>query len=522
MFELESTDLAGRVGKLKTRSGLIETPAILPVIHPARQTIPISRIASIGFQAVMTNAYLALKSYGRRAAEKGIHEVIGFDGTVMTDSGGYQVLEYGNLPVTPGEMTKFQEEIGSDIAIVLDRPTGFKVAKEYAEETVRLTLESARETLGSSSKRDTLWMGPVQGGQFKDLVEKSAAELVSLGFPLFALGSPVEFLENYEYKLLVEMILAARSRIPVDKPLHLFGAGHPLTFALAVALGCDLFDSASYILYAREGRYMTPSGTARLGALGDLPCVCPVCTKIRITELRSLDRSAKIEALAIHNLYVLMGEMKAVKQAVREGRLWEYVASKAKCHPSLWQGFQAMKDSVTYLEDGTPSFKSRAPFQTDLTDLQRPEVWRHLVRLGHIRPQTCRATLVLIPETEDRPFYQSSLFEEVAQAVKGFEEEVQVWFVSYSLGPIPVEVSDVYPLSQYVSSLGPSSTEEVVKECGRRVVTALEGCKYRTLIFLDPDRKNLRLAESLVEGGVSGLIVKRELEPDFLDPGPRG
>ena len=78
---------------------------------------------------------------------------------------------------------------------------------------------------------------------------------------MLALGSPVEFMESYEYKLLAEMIIAAKKNIPTSIPLHLFGAGHPLTIPLAVALGCDTFDSASYMLYAKHDRVITEDGT---------------------------------------------------------------------------------------------------------------------------------------------------------------------------------------------------------------------------------------------------------------------
>ena len=81
---------------------------------------------------------------------------------------------------------------------------------------------------------------------------------------MLALGSPVEFMESYEYKLLASMIITAKKQIPNNIPLHLFGAGHPLTIPLAVALGCDTFDSASYILYAKHDRYIEEDKTTHL------------------------------------------------------------------------------------------------------------------------------------------------------------------------------------------------------------------------------------------------------------------
>ena len=177
MFEVKSTDLAGRIGRLTTKSGTIETPALLPVIHPSRQTLPAETIKNLGFQAVITNAYIAKKNCSNVSRKKGIHKTIGFDGIVMTDSGGYQVLEYGDVNASPESMTIFQEEINSDMAVVLDQPTGARISRKYAEKTVNETLKAAKKTLETRSKKNILWVGPIQGGIHLDLVSQSALEI---------------------------------------------------------------------------------------------------------------------------------------------------------------------------------------------------------------------------------------------------------------------------------------------------------------------------------------------------------
>ena len=101
--------MAGRVGILETKTSKFETPALLPVIHPVKQVLPCSDMRNMGFEAVMTNAYTTFKRLKERAGE-GIHHIIGFDGTVMTDSGGYQVLEFGSVDVNPLQMAAFEEE----------------------------------------------------------------------------------------------------------------------------------------------------------------------------------------------------------------------------------------------------------------------------------------------------------------------------------------------------------------------------------------------------------------------------
>ena len=109
LFEISKTDLAGRIGKIETNHGKIETPAYVPVIHPVKQTIPSKKIKEIGFDLVITNAYISRNSYGEEAVKKGIHKIIDYDRGIMTDSGGYQVLEYGDVPVSPTEMANFEQ-----------------------------------------------------------------------------------------------------------------------------------------------------------------------------------------------------------------------------------------------------------------------------------------------------------------------------------------------------------------------------------------------------------------------------
>ena len=193
-LEVKSTDLAGRIGVFETKTSKFETPALLPVIHPARQLLPCPEIKAMGYEAVMTNAYTTFKRLKERAAE-GIHHLIDFDGTVMTDSGGYQVLEFGSVDIDVLGMARFQELIGSDIAIILDKPTGLRVTKPYARKTVLETLDSAVKTKENLTRDDMVWTLPVQGGKYLDLVKKSAIKSSKLDYGCYALGSPAEVME---------------------------------------------------------------------------------------------------------------------------------------------------------------------------------------------------------------------------------------------------------------------------------------------------------------------------------------
>ena len=464
-FEVRCTDLAGRIGKLKTPHGNLETPAFIPVIHPIRQTITPNFLKSLGFNAVITNAYITLKHYGDEARKRGIHDIIKYDGVIMTDSGGYQVLEYDSIDVEPTVMAIFENDIQSDIPVPLDKPTGYGLKYEKARDNVEQTLKNARETLNAIEGRkskgiknntgnkyhndDTngaIWVGPVQGAEHSDLVKYSAVALDKMGFNLMAIGSPVELMEAYEFAILAHMIAIVKRAIPA-KPIHLFGAGHPITIPLAVALGCDMFDSASYILYAKDNRYMHSNGTTRLEDLSYLPCQCPICTAYSIKELFYLDRDSRILEVAKHNLYILKAEVNAVKQAIVDGRLWEYVMQKAHAHPKLMEAMELFK-TFEYLGEGTPIFKRKAVFFYDPIDQYRPEAkrFRNIVsKFASLKNK--KKKLVLYPDSDIHPFYSTRAF---LQLVKKFPD-AQICTYSPFLGIIPSEISDIFPAAHNLS-----------------------------------------------------------------------
>jgi Queuine/archaeosine tRNA-ribosyltransferase len=115
------------------------------------------------------------------------------------------------------------------------------------------------------------------------------------------------------------------------------------------------------MLYARDNRYMHPNGTSKLDKLTYLSCQCPICINLKVKEFLDLERDERIDKLAKHNLYVLRSEVLSVRQAIMDGRLWEYVGQKARAHPKLMEAFKLFIN-YEYLEDGTPLFKKKAIF----------------------------------------------------------------------------------------------------------------------------------------------------------------
>ena len=493
LFEILKSDLAGRIGILHTNHGKVETPAYVPVIHPVKQTIPSKKIKEMGFDLVITNAYITRNNFGKEAIAKGIHEIINFEGSIMTDSGGYQVLEYGDVQVSPDQMASFEKGIMTDFAIPLDKPTGFGLPWKKAESYVKHTLKISRETLNNSEKNGQIWIGPIQGGEHFDLVAKSTKGLVKMGFQMLALGSPVEFMESYEYKLLAQMIVAAKQQIPHSIPLHLFGAGHPLTIPFAIALGCDTFDSASYMLYAKQERYITEDGTRHLKDIVIFSCGCEVCSKYTPRELNQLESKEKIDKIALHNLYAIKTEVDKVKQAIYEGRLWEYVLKKARAHPRLFETIEVFTNNTDFLSKATPKFKERAIFLFQKEDQYRPEVkaFHNIVR----KFKSKKEVLIVTKETGTKPAYLSQQYQSLKTKFKDIES-IQVCQYNPHLGIIPLEISDIFPASHHEAARIESHPEDYI-EFGITWKKFFENNKFVEIHF-DKDDKFLKYYAKLI------------------------
>jgi 7-cyano-7-deazaguanine tRNA-ribosyltransferase len=492
-FEVKEKDLLARIGKLKTKSGKVETPLLFPVINPAIQPIPPRKLQEdFGCEALITNAYILKKRFQNQPVKEGLHEFLDFDKIIMTDSGAYQILIYGDIEITPTEIVHYQESINTDIATILDWPTGWKVSRTHAEQTVNETLKRARELFKIKGRDDILWVGPVQGGNFLDLIAKSAVEMGKLPFQIYALGSPTVVMESYHFDVLVDMILTSKANLPIEKPLHLFGAGHPLIFALAVALGCDLFDSAAYALYARENRYMTESGTVRLSELEYFPCTCPKCSKTSPKEIMEMSQKERQVFLAEHNLYVCLAELKRIKQAIKDGRLWEHMELRAHGHPSLLQALKRLKKYGNFIEKHSPSIKKSGLFFFNSVGLMRPEIVRHKQRmLERYSPPEKSEILFLFPQTRTKPFHKSQEFKEFEKLLKRMPKErlnrVHVCFYAAPFGVIPMELDEVYPLSQHEVAL--PLDKETLDYVANQVAEYITNVNY-SMVFLLNDQEN--------------------------------
>jgi len=489
-FEIRDRDLLARVGRFQTKSGVFETPVLLPVINPTVQLVsPKEMHTQFKCEALITNAYIVKKHFQNKAVEKGVHGFLDYNGVVMTDSGAYQILVYGeDVKITNREIVRYQEQIDADIATILDVPTGWQVSPQYAKYTVEETLKRARELVKIKSRDDIAWVGPIQGGSHLNLVAQSAKRMGKLPFQIHALGSPTLVMEQYLFDTLVNMIMTAKMNLPLERPLHLFGAGHPFMFALAIALGCDVFDSAAYAIYAREERYMTETGTARLRELQHFPCSCPVCTKTNPEGVKALSRTEKQAFLARHNLYVCFSEIKRIKQAIVEGRLWEHLEMRAHGHPALLRAVKEMVRYSDYFEERSPITKKSGLFFFNSVGLCRPEIVRHRKRLSErFSEPRDSSVLVLLPQTPTKPFHKSW---EHKQALKLIQRKLgidmrkaHVCTYAAPFGVIPAELDDVYPLSQHETTV-PLETE-TINYVAEQTANYIAQKKYEKVVILE-------------------------------------
>ncbi len=491
-FEIKERDLLGRIGRLETKRGLVETPILLPVINPAIQPIsPTAMQREFGCKALITNAYIIKKHSAEKAVKRGVHRLLDFEGAVMTDSGAYQILVYGNVEATNSDIIQFQEQIDTDIATILDVPTGWRVSKEHAQNTVEETVKRAKELFKIKSRDDILWVGPVQGGVHLDWVAKSAKAMSKMPFQVHALGSPTQVMEQYVFDALVDMIMAAKCNLPPNRALHLFGAGHPFIFALVVALGCDLFDSAAYAIYARDDRYMTETGTTRLTKLEYFPCSCPVCSRTSPANVKESPKTERQRFLARHNLHISLNEIKKVKQAIMEGRLWDHLEMRSHGHPALLQAVKRLEKYTEYLEANSPVTKRHGIFFYSSVGLNRPEVARHEGRLlERYAPSGQAEILVLLPQTRFRPFHRSRehrrLIEEIERKLGNKRHLVHICTYAAPFGVVPMELDEVYPLSQY--EVASPFDSETLNHVADHVRSYIKQSHYRkVLLFDDPE-----------------------------------
>jgi 7-cyano-7-deazaguanine tRNA-ribosyltransferase len=436
-FELLERDGLARLGRLDTPHGPLETPALLPVVHPDPDRQPISPTemrSRFGIRAVITSAYITWRTPPLRATaeERGIHGLLSFDGPVMTDSGAFQQHAYGSVEIGPEEAIAFQGRIGSDIATVLDVFTEPETPHDEAAEALRVTIarsEAARRA------RSGLLAVPVQGGAHPDLRSESARAASELA-DVLAVGGVVPLFEQYRFPELARALAAVRPELTPRTPVHLFGAGHPMVFALAALWGVDLFDSSAYHKFARRGSLMFPEGTISIDALREPICRCGFCAERPLTEVARLPTPERERAIAVHNLLESVEEIARVRQAIRDGALWELAERRAPAHPALRAG---LEETLRHPEPFLPTEPASRP------------TFREILPSSRERPAVVRFRRAIQEFVRDRPLPERiariALRPDYLARVPAEDRSGRpvAWDVDTPLGPVPLELADIYP-----------------------------------------------------------------------------
>jgi 7-cyano-7-deazaguanine tRNA-ribosyltransferase len=442
VFEVLERDGLARRGRLDTPHGPVETPALLPVVHPdpSRQPVPPAEMRSrLGVRAVITSAYITWRTPPLRetAQREGIHGLLRFDGPVMTDSGAFQQHAYGSVEVGPEEILAFQSSVGSDIATVLDRFTEPESDHADAEAALTVTLERAS---AARSQRQGLLAVPVQGGRHEDLRARSAARASSLA-DVLAVGGVVPLFEQYRFAELARLLAAARPELNPGAALHLFGAGHPMTFAFAALWGVDLLDSSAYHKFARRGSLLFPEGTIAIDDLRADVCRCFLCAEMPLTEVARQAPAERERRIAYHNLLTSVEEVGRVRQAIREGTVWELAERRASGHPALRAGLDEAKRHPEVFLPTEP--ESRRAFREIAPESRlRPAVVRFRRRVEeYARDLPLPERVLRVPL---RPEYLGRIptHDRTGRTIG--------WRCDTPLGFVPLELTDRYPVGPYL------------------------------------------------------------------------
>jgi len=495
-FEVLDVDALARIGKIEFGNKTLITPTLFPVVHPYNNTINPSEIKEIGFKSIFTNAYILYQNKEKRKVvlKKGIHQFLGYDGLIATDSGAFQQYMYNahGIEIKAAEIEHFQEGIKSDFPVILDYPVQPEDDFSTAEKKVDVSLTRAKENI-ERRKNKASWIGPVHGATHFDLLKKSAKKMSKLEFDIFAIGGLVKYFLNYQFDKILRILLTVKKEIISNKPLHLFGLGLPQFFSLAIAFGCDLMDSAAYALYAKEDRYFTLStGTRDLKELKEFPCTCPICSTYTPNELKSFPKPKKINLLAKHNLYVSHSELQTIRQSIRNGNLWELVEQRVRSHPRLLDALAILKEHNSFFECYEKVYKPHGRLFSSIDSKYRPILYRYRRRIQnrYSIPKESKFALFL-PELDIKGRNSPTIanwLDKINNSKIISRKSISVLFYSKFFGIIPLGLMDTFPTGQYESSLFKEASELLYNDIPQRIMNFLnkKPSNYEKCAFLIP------------------------------------
>ena len=355
-FQVLKTDTRtrARLGRLFTPHGTVETPVFMDVgtLGTVKALEP-RDLKALETQVVLGNTYHLMLRPGAEvlAAAGGLHRFMGWDGPILTDSGGFQVFSLARMRkiteegcrfnshidgheffLGPKESMEMQRVIGSDIAMVFDECLPYPCERDRAEKSVEQTLRWAQASKDAPHADGQMVFGIVQGGVYDDIRRHCAEELVKIGFDGYAIGGvSVGEPEEFMYKA----VDASVPYLPEDKPRYVMGLGVMHQMAECVARGIDMFDCVIPTRIARHGTAITRRGNVAIKAAKwafdqgpvEEGCECYCCrnfTRSYVRHLLACDEILGLRLLTIHNVWALNRCMKERRTAIDDGTFFDW------------------------------------------------------------------------------------------------------------------------------------------------------------------------------------------------------
>lgn len=445
MFEPLSRDGLAKAARFNTSHGTIDTPNILPVLNPNIKTLTVEDMKKLGMQGLITNSYIIRRNQNLReiAERDGLHSLMGYDGPIMTDSGTFQSHVYSEIEYNNLEIYEFQKKIGSDICTILDIFSEPDFSHEKAEWAVRETKRRLDELPDGNGP---IIAGPIQGSVYPDLRALSA-ELMSQGKSGYLpVGGVVPLLENYRYDLLVDIIINSRTSADFGKPLHLFGGGHPMFMGISVLLGIDMFDSASYVKYARDDRMLFSDGSRDLKKIKNIPWWSPIHGSYNVREISELPKEDRVRVLALHNLGAIFNELNEIRERIHEQTLWQYVEGRARSHPTIFKAFHRILEYSKILEKYDDLSRKSPFFFFDDLSKNHPAITR-LRRFSELMLNLHPDKVKMLDSSHwhpGRPHQEDFL--------RDYGNSDMIFCHKWHDIPVPVELEETYPVEQLIST----------------------------------------------------------------------
>lgn len=353
-FERIACDGAARRGRLQLTHGAVETPAFMPVgTYGVVKAVTPEEVRALGAQIVLGNTFHLWLRPGLKVIEAhgGLHGFMGWDGPILTDSGGFQVwslthlrkiteegvhfaspLDGQRLLLTPEKSMAIQRVLNADIVMSFDECTPYPADHDTARRSMELSLRWAERSKRAHDDNPNALFGIVQGGMYAELRERSLSAMTEIGFDGYALGG----LSVGEPKTQMQRIIASIAPLmPAERPRYLMGVGTPEDLVEGVACGVDMFDCVMPTRNARNGHLFTSQGVVKIrNAVHredprplDPACDCYTCRNYSRAYLHHLDRCNEIIGArlnTIHNLRYYQNHMRAIRAAIEENRYAEF------------------------------------------------------------------------------------------------------------------------------------------------------------------------------------------------------